>query len=88
MNADSSHEMFQVRVDPERCIGSGTCEMLEEETFVIGDDSVVASVVGRGLLPPERAAVVAERCPGNAILVEPAPTDPATPATDTPSAAS
>jgi ferredoxin len=31
-----------VDVDRERCVGSGTCEMLVPDVFEVGDDGVVA----------------------------------------------
>ena len=60
-----------VRVDPEKCIGSGMCEMLEEATFLINEDTNVADVVGSGLLPPDRAEIVIDRCPASAITRHP-----------------
>ena len=38
--------MSAVVVDRERCVGSGTCELLAPDMFEVGDDGVVA--VGRG----------------------------------------
>jgi ferredoxin len=32
----------RIEVDRERCVGSGTCEMLAPEVFEVGDDGVVA----------------------------------------------
>ncbi len=34
--------MTGVDVDRERCVGSGTCEMLVPDVFEVGDDGVVA----------------------------------------------
>jgi ferredoxin len=31
-----------VEVDRERCVGSGTCEMLAPDVFEVGNDGVVA----------------------------------------------
>ena len=57
----------KVVVDAEKCIGSGMCEMLEEATFLIDDDTNIAGVVGEALLPTDRAAAVIDRCPASAI---------------------
>ncbi len=56
-------------VDEEKCIGAGQCEMLEEEIFLIDDDMVIAKVIGAGKLPRDRANVVVERCPSQAISI-------------------
>ena len=37
-------------VDAEKCIGSGMCEMLEEATFLIDEDTNIAGVVGEGTI--------------------------------------
>ena len=66
---------MRMAVDSERCIGGGQCEMLEPETFLLGDEEVVSSVIGTGTLPRPRAEVVVHRCPGAAIsIVSPADT--------------
>ena len=62
-------EMVRVAVDQELCIGGGICEMLEPEVFELDDDIVIASVIGDGLLPRNRADVVVDRCPSRAISV-------------------
>ena len=33
--------MTRVEVDRERCVGSGTCEMLAPDLFEVGDDGIV-----------------------------------------------
>jgi len=60
-------DLVAVRVDEEVCIGAGQCEMLEEGTFLIDDDTAIAKVIGSGRLPRDRADVVIERCPSGAI---------------------
>jgi len=57
-------------VDEARCIGAGQCEMLEEETFIVDDDTVIARVIGTGLLPLDRAERVVDQCPAQAIAIE------------------
>ena len=66
--ADTTGHMKLV-VDAEKCIGSGMCEMLEEETFLIDEETNIAGVVGDALLPADRAAVVVDRCPAGAISI-------------------
>ncbi len=68
--------LVRVAVDADVCIGGGQCEMLEEDTFVIDDDTMISTVVGSGLLPRERAELVVDRCPGRAIsIVEATPSE-------------
>lgn len=62
-------ELVKLAVDAEACIAGGQCEMLEPDTFLVDDDTAIVSVVGAGLLPPERAAVVVDRCPAGAISI-------------------
>ena len=59
----------RVAVDQELCIGGGICEMLEPEVFELDDDVVISSIISNGLLPRNRAEVVADRCPGQAIAI-------------------
>ncbi len=33
--------MTRIAVDRERCVGSGTCEMLAADLFEVGDDGIV-----------------------------------------------
>jgi len=65
----AASDMVTVVVDDEKCIGSGTCELAEEATFVIPDDDVVARIVGSGELPRERALSVIDKCPSGAISI-------------------
>lgn len=64
-----SDDVVRVAVDPEVCIGGGQCEMLEEDTFLLDEDTMVSAVVGPGLLPRVRAELVVDRCPGKAISI-------------------
>ena len=59
---------MRVGVDRDRCVGSGTCELLAPDLFAVGDDGVVA------LLHPEpsdddEAAVrdAVDQCPTGAL---------------------
>jgi ferredoxin len=64
-----SDALVKLAVDADKCIGSGMCEMLEEETFLIDEDTNIAEVTGEGSLTAERAAVVIDRCPASAISI-------------------
>lgn len=69
----SADDLVTVVVDADTCIGGGQCEMLEEDTFVLDDDTMISTVAGSGELPRARAELVVDRCPGRAIsIVEPA----------------
>lgn len=70
-NDSTGEDLVRVVVEIDACIGGGQCEMLEPNTFVVGEDDGLASVVGDGLLPRDRALNAIDRCPGRAIsLVE------------------
>ena len=64
-----SDELVKLVVDVDSCIAGGQCEMLEPDTFLVDDDTAIATVIGTGLLPPDRAAQVVERCPASAISI-------------------
>lgn len=69
----------QVQIDDTLCIAGGQCEMLEEATFLVDDDTAIAAVIGTGMLPRDRAEIVIDRCPSGAIsIVAEATTDEAT----------
>jgi ferredoxin len=56
----------RVDVDRERCVGSGTCELLAPDVFEVGDDGVVAVLRPQlGDDEPVRDAVQA--CPTQAL---------------------
>ena len=60
--------MSRVEVDRERCVGSGSCEMLAPEVFEVGDDGVVA--VLRPLSGPDDRALAedaVQACPTRAL---------------------
>lgn len=62
-------EMVRMQVNEETCIGAGQCEMLEEDTFYVDDDTVIAGVIGTGMLPRDRAQKVVDTCPSRAISI-------------------
>lgn len=69
MSSSETDTPVQLVVDVDRCIGSGMCEMLEEATFLIDEDTNIAGTIGEATLPDDRAAVVIDRCPAGAISV-------------------
>jgi ferredoxin len=58
----------EVRIDRERCMGSGNCLFLAPETFD-QDESGLAVVLDPAATPDERLVVVADGCPVGAISV-------------------
>ena len=61
--------MVQLAIDADVCIGSGQCEMIEPETFIVDDETVIARFIGPPELPQSRAELVAGRCPSGAISI-------------------
>ena len=59
--------MVQLAIDTDVCIGSGQCEMVEPETFIVDDEAVIARFIGPPELSKSRAELVVERCPSAAI---------------------
>jgi ferredoxin len=64
----------RVTVDPERCVGSGTCEFWAPEVFEVGDDGV-AVVVGDTVVHAHEVAQAVDGCPTEAISVAPSGSD-------------
>ena len=60
--------MSRVEVDRERCVGSGSCEMLAPEVFEVGDDGVVAVLLPLSG-PDDRALAedAVQACPTRAL---------------------
>lgn len=69
--SEQTEEMVQLAIDADVCIGGGQCEMVEPETFIVDDETVVARFVGPPRLPKARAELVVERCPSGAISIVP-----------------
>ncbi|NNF55957.1 MAG: ferredoxin [Acidimicrobiales bacterium] len=61
--------MVQLAIDAGVCIGAGQCEMVEPESFIVDDHTVIARLVGPSELPKSRAEHVVERCPSGAISI-------------------
>lgn len=55
--------------DAEKCIGVGQCELLEGDLFQLDDDEGIAVLIGDPVLPADRARVVVEKCPSQAIQI-------------------
>ncbi len=62
--------MSGVEVDRERCVGSGTCEMLAPDVFEVGDDGVVV-VLRRRPADDDVEAVydAVQQCPTQALTL-------------------
>lgn len=58
-----------VVIDADVCVGIGQCELLEPDVFALDDDLGYSAVVGSGRLPLERAKIVVDKCPSNAIRI-------------------
>lgn len=65
----SGSDLVAIAVDGEVCIGAGQCEMLEDETFLVDEDTMIAEVVGSGMLPRDRADRIVDTCPSGAISI-------------------
>ena len=60
-----------IRIDPERCMGSGNCSFWAPATFELGEDGVAMVVNPQGD-PEDKVIVAANRCSA-AELGSPAP---------------
>jgi ferredoxin len=55
----------RIEVDRDRCVGSGTCEMLAPDVFEVGDDGVVA--VLRPDVADDAVQDAVQQCPTQAL---------------------
>lgn len=62
-------ETVRLTLDTEKCIGVGQCELLEGDVFQLDDDEGTARIVGEPVLPRDRAEIVVEKCPSQAIQI-------------------
>lgn len=60
---------MKIHVDPDLCIGSGTCVHLAKGVFVLNDDEI-AEVADPGAASREDILAAAKACPTAAIVVE------------------
>ena len=59
--------MTRLEVDRERCVGSGTCEMLAPDVFEVGDDGIV--VVRQPDVDDGAVRDAVQQCPTQALSV-------------------
>lgn len=59
---------LEIRIDPDRCMGSGNCVFWAPATFDLGDDGH-AVVLDPGASDEERVRIAALGCPVGAISV-------------------
>ena len=59
---------LEVRIDPEKCMGSGNCSFWAPATFELGDDGI-ATVMDPDGDPEDKVVVAAKGCPTQAIAV-------------------
>ena len=59
--------MTRLEVDRERCVGSGTCEMLAPDVFEVGDDGIV--VVRQPDVVDGTVRDALQQCPTQALSV-------------------
>jgi ferredoxin len=62
----------EVRIDRDRCIGSGNCAYWLPAVFAL-DDEDIAHVVDAGAAPPDRIVEIGRQCPASAIWVSSPP---------------
>ena len=58
----------EIRVDPDRCMGSGNCSYWAPRTFDLGDDGI-AVVIDPDGDPEQTIILAAQGCPTQAIFV-------------------
>ena len=58
--------MKQAKVDKEKCIGCGTCTMVAEKSFKLGDDGKAEAIQPAGD-PEEKLQEAVDSCPVQAI---------------------
>lgn len=65
---------LRISIDPDRCMGSGSCTFHAPGTFDVGDDNV-AVVLDPAGDPPDAVRRAADGCPTQAITVDDRSTD-------------
>jgi ferredoxin len=61
----------QVKLDIDKCIGSGSCEMLAPEVFEVGQDGLVKLLdASPGSAMESKCRAAEESCPTQAIQIE------------------
>ena len=59
---------YEVTIDDDMCIGSGTCVATSPDTFEFDDDGVARLVPG-ATLPDDEMLSIARNCPSGAIVL-------------------
>jgi len=59
---------LDIRIDPEKCMGSGNCSFWAPATFDLGDDGIAFVTDPEGD-PEEKVVIAAQGCPTQAISV-------------------
>jgi ferredoxin len=59
---------LEIRIDPEKCMGSGNCSFWAPGTFELGDDGVAVVTDAQGD-PEDKIVLAAKGCPTQAIAV-------------------
>jgi ferredoxin len=57
----------RIAVDRERCVGSGTCEMLVPDVFEVGDDGVVTVLRAQPADDVDAVQDAVQACPTQAL---------------------
>jgi ferredoxin len=55
----------RIEIDRDRCVGSGTCEMLAPDVFEVGDDGMVALL--RPAVADDAVQDAVQQCPTQAL---------------------
>ncbi len=60
---------MKIRIDPQRCMGSGNCAFWAPATFDVGDDNIAFVVDPEGD-PEDKIRNAVDGCPTQAISIE------------------
>ena len=61
---------MKIKIDPEKCIGCGTCVAIAPGSFKMNDETNKAEVVDPIIDSEEITKMGAESCPTSAIIIE------------------
>ncbi len=60
--------MYQIKVDPNKCIGAASCVGLAPKTFKLNQDNI-AYVISENKDKAEQILLAAQACPTQAIII-------------------